>query len=293
MEIAFDGQTIEFERGIAGFSLIQSEDEDADQLFCSIDAAASAGYDTLETRIPMILSFLNAGRSAEQIAEKFSSAGIKPTIMTCLEPIDIPNSSKRDELLTLCEKAFDAAKTIGCKYIQAIARDYYKGQPWAKVRKETARGLREIAVLSAKYGIGIAYEPCATFPVGNVEQGIEVIEEAACSNVGLIIDTYHFHVGGSKLETIYNMDNNIVMPTFHMDDAVAPPEEYFTWSDHDRYAFPGDGIVPVKDITRAILEVGYKGTITDEVLYYRYTHWDRERLAKSIKEKGDLLLKSL
>ena len=44
----------------------------------------------------------------------------------------------------------------------------------------------------AEYGLHIAYEPLAWVSVRSLEQALEVIGEAGCSNVGLAVDTFIF-----------------------------------------------------------------------------------------------------
>jgi sugar phosphate isomerase/epimerase len=56
---------------------------------------------------------------------------------------------------------------------------------------------------------------------------------------------------------------------------------------------PGDGIVPVWEIMRAILDTGYDGVITDEISATHYVDWDPLDVTKALKRKGDAVLASL
>ena len=77
----------------------------------------------------------------------------------------------------------------------------------------------------------------------------------------------------------------------HLGDSA--PQESDVWSDDDRYKMPGDGIVPLREIMRAILDSGYDGVVSDEIWSERYADWSRLRIAETLKAKGDAVLASL
>ena len=292
INITYQGESISIRRGLAGISLTAAA-EGPDDLFRSIDAVAAAGYDELELRTSMIAAFLDAGNSIDQLIEHLEGSPITPHIITALVDLELPEGPGRDELKVLGRRMFEVAKAIGCPYVQAVALDQYPDFSWKTIRKETGRGLREIADIAAEYGLRIAYEPMATFPVETLEQALEVIQEAGSpENVGVIVDTYHIHAGGGELSTIRQLDPAL-MPTVHLGDTALPPHEDLVWSLYDRWTLPGDGVVPMADILAAVLDMGYRGFFSDEIMPERYFHWDRARLAQAIKDKGDAVMKKL
>ena len=174
MNITFQGRSINVKRGIAGYALISHSDEGAEQLFESLDAVSKAGYDALEMRIPMVLSYLDSDHTTEEIKKKLQAVGIEPALLTCLEPLESVVGPEGKEFSALCRRVFEAARDIGCRHVQAIARDQYPDSSWDSVRKHTVLALREVASIASEYDVSIAFEPCATYPVGNLEQGLEV-----------------------------------------------------------------------------------------------------------------------
>ena len=150
--------------------------------------------------------------------------------------------------------------------------------------------MQEMADIAAEYGLTIAYEPLAWMPVRSLEQALEVIDEAGRPNVGILVDTFQVFAGGGDLETIRKLDPKMI-PTVHLGDTA--PQKFHVWSDDDRYTMPGDGIVPLRKIMRAILDTGYDGVVTDEISPKRYSYWSRLRVAETLKSKGDAVLASI
>jgi sugar phosphate isomerase/epimerase len=147
-----------------------------------------------------------------------------------------------------------------------------------------------MADIAAEYGLVVSYEPLAWRTVWSVNQGLEVIAEAARPNVGLLVDGFHSFAGGDELEAIRGLDPEIIT-TFHVGDAE--PRQGDEWVDDDRTAFPGDGIVPVRDIARAVLDTGYDGLVSDEVYPTLFSDWSAKRIAATLKSKADAVLASV
>ena len=147
-----------------------------------------------------------------------------------------------------------------------------------------------MADIAGEYGITLAYEPLAWMPVRSLEQSLEVIDEASRSNVGILVDTFMVYAGGGGLDTVRGLDPESI-PIVHLADTA--PKAGDVWSDDDRYTMPGDGVVPVREIMRVILDTGYDGVVSDEISPKQYESWTSVRVAKTLKAKGDAVLASL
>ena len=272
------------ERGIIGMALEPTD------LFTTIEVAEAVGYDVLELRVDMVVPYLAQGHTVGELVAKFDSVSLRPHVLSALENIDMPEGPERKELIALYRRMCEVAQAIRCPSIQVVSGASFAGSPWPTIRKETARGLREMAEVGAEYGITVVYEPLAWMPVRSLEQTLDVIDEADHPNVGILVDTFQIFAGGGEMETIHGIDPRTV-PTVHLADTA--PKKLDEWADGDRYPMPGDGIVPVRKLMRAILDTGYDGVITDEIWPGRYTSWSRLRIAKTLKSKGDAILASL
>ena len=271
------------QRGITELVLVQTD------LLGSIEAANQAGYDALELRASVIADFLAQGHRADEVRRAFEAVSVRPHAIGVIENIDLPESASGDGVVAFCHQMCAFAEEIRCPNVQVLSGTTLAGKPWATICKETATGLRRMADIASGYGITLVYEPLAWRPVRRVEQAVEIIAEANRPNIGVLLDTFHIFAGGDDLEMIRQLDPRL-MPTVHKGDAVASGRG---WSDADRYVMPGDGIVPLQEILRAILDTGYNGVISDEVLPRPDLGKEPGQVARLVKAKGDAILQSV
>ena len=272
------------QRGIAGMALLQHD------LLTGIEAADAAGYEILELWADTVTDFLDAGRTVDEVAAKFETVSIRPISIVAIDDIDLPEGPERQQMIRFCRRMCEVAQALDCRNIQMVSGVLYEGLPWPTIRRETARGLREMADIAAEYGLRVSYEPLAWRTVWSVKQGLEVIEEADRPNVGLLVDAFHAFAGGDDVEAIRKLDPEIIT-TFHLGDAG--PRQGDQWSDDDRTVMLGEGIVPAREITEAVLDTGYDGLISDEVFPTLFSDWSAERIARTLKAGADAILASL
>lgn len=273
------------QRGISFMSL-----EPTDML-TSIEVAAAAGYDVLESDMrTVVCPFLDQGHTVEELAARLESVSLRPNVITAGKGIDMPPSPERDQWVGFCRRTCEAAQAIACPNIGVASGVALAHCDWPTIRTQTARGLRQVAEIVAEYGLHIAYEPLAWVSVRSLEQALEVIDEAGCSNVGLTVDTFHLFAGESDLGAVSKLDIEQIR-TVHLGDAAAPQLD--GWSDEDRTALPGEGVVPLRKIMRKIRDIGFDGVVTDEMSSQRYSSWSRLRIAETLKAKADAVIASL
>ena len=124
--------------------------------------------------------------------------------------------------------------------------------------------------------------------VRTVAQGWEITQQVNRANVGFVIDTCHYYVGGSTLDSIRAVDAR-KLAIFHINDVEAMPKEKI--EDANRL-FPGDGVIPLKEIIGAVRGIGFDGVASIEI--FRPEYWKRDPLevAKEAKVKAEKVLKS-
>lgn len=271
-------------RGVAGMSLEGSD------FMASVDAIDKAGYDVIEMSLDPIRSFLKEGHTIKEMADKLASVSCRLHVVCAILDIEIPEGPKRKDLIASYHEVCEIAAGIGCPHIQMVSGATFAGSPWETIRKETARGLREMADIAGEYGVRALYEPIAWWPVKTAAQAVEVVDEAGRDNVGILIDTFHIFASEDDLDSIRELDPER-MPTVHLGDCM--PRKGDVWSDLEREPMPGDGIIPLKDILEAILASGYDGAFSDEIWPHPYSDRDRTELFETLKEKGDAALATL
>jgi 2-keto-myo-inositol isomerase len=103
-----------------------------------------------------------------------------------------------------------------------------------------------------------------------------IVDEAAEPNVGLVIDAFHFHVGGSRIADLDGLDRSSVF-IIHLDDAE--PGEPAGLTDAQR-VLPGEGVIPLKALVRGVEETGFDGFYSLELFRPEYWRWDPGELAR-------------
>jgi sugar phosphate isomerase/epimerase len=80
-------------------------------------------------------------------------------------------------------------------------------------------------------------------------------------NIGLILDTWHWHHGGSDPESIREIPSDRILDVHLSDSPSAPPEDI---RDFERLP-PGQGIIDLKLFFQLLNDKGYSGAVAVEV----------------------------
>jgi 2-keto-myo-inositol isomerase len=165
-----------------------------------------------------------------------------------------------------------------------------EGKSRADVLEESTRVLDELGLMAEGYGVALAFEF-----LGQQDCSVQTLAEAARivgrvnrSNVGLVLDSFHFYAGGSEIESINTLDARKLF-IFHINDAEDLPREQL----EDRHRLlPGLGILPLKEIIEALRHINYDRVTSVEI--FRPEYWERDavELAREAHEAVRRVLKS-
>lgn len=256
-------------------------------LVTDIMVAGRAGFDALEIWAAKLRRFLETGTTAE-LNHYFQRYGVRPWSINSIERITFRSPEERQALRAECEMLCRWAQELGCPYIVVVPGPRPRGVAPADVTVDVTFILRELSEVARRYGIGLALEflgfkECA---VRTLARAYEIIQRVDDPHVGLVLDAFHFYVGGSSLEDMARLDPRRLF-VFHIDDAEnRPPSEL---RDEHRL-LPGDGILPLKEIWRALRAIGYDGVVSVELFRPEYWEWDPATLAHRAKDAVERVL---
>ncbi len=139
--------------------------------------------------------------------------------------------------------------------------------PAGPLTHDAVRGIRsslsEAAELASGHGVRLALEFQARSAMpNNLETAAALVAEVGHPHLGICLDAFHFFTGPSKTEDLeYLSAANL----FHvqLSDLAAQPRELAT--DADRI-LPGDGDFPLAEIVRRMVEIGYDGCVSLELM---------------------------
>jgi 2-keto-myo-inositol isomerase len=150
--------------------------------------------------------------------------------------------------------------------------------------------LRELASIAERHNVALAFEflgqkDCS---VQTLELADEIIQKVNRRNIGLVIDSFHFYVGGSTIKMIDAIDPKRLF-IFHIDDAEDLPLDQLT--DAHRL-LPGEGTLRLTELIEALRRIGYDQAASVET--FRPEYWERDpfELARDAKAAVDKVLTS-
>ncbi|WP_094548429.1 sugar phosphate isomerase/epimerase family protein [Petroclostridium xylanilyticum] len=253
-----------------------------DLLFCE-----KHGYELIEIRLDKLREYLK-DHTTDDLVTFFNNSRIKPFAFNALEFITFRDEEGykqvKDDLKFLCE----VGKKINCKKIVAVPTfdigDYTKSQ----IKEESIRALNDLADIAEPYGVKLAYE-FVGYPncsVNTFGQTYDIVKAVDRENVGMVLDCFHFHAMGSRLEDLQKADAKKIF-IFHIDDAEDLPVGALR--DHQRL-WPGEGAIDLDSILKTLKDIGYSEMVSVELFRPEYWDWDIEEAIKVGKQKTEAIV---
>jgi 2-keto-myo-inositol isomerase len=135
-----------------------------------------------------------------------------------------------------------------------------------------------VAELAARYKVRIALEFIAGSSLfGSLPSSLKLLRAARQPNAGICLDTFHFFAGVSKFDDLDVLRPGEVEHVHFHDVPGSIPREILV--DPNRVP-PGQGVIPLKQITAALHRIGYQGNLSTELFGARYQKGDPINVAK-------------
>ncbi len=236
-----------------------------------IAAASTAGFKGLEIWAAKMDSYLET-HSVEDLRALFDETSLQPSSINSIEFITFRSPEEYEAIKARCRELSAVAQTLGCDKIVVVPSPTPEGADWDTIKAESVRVLRELSEVASPYGVQLAFEflGFAWCSVRSLAQCWEIVKETQRANVGLVIDTCHFHAGGSELSSILQVEPKKIL-VFHINDVEDRPLE--TVEDAHRL-LPGEGVVPLDDILIRLKHIGFDGLCSVEL--FRPEYWERD-----------------
>jgi 2-keto-myo-inositol isomerase len=242
-------------------------------LATDIAVAGKAGFDFVEIWAAKLLGYLERG-GLSALRRDLRRAGVKAATLNSVERITFNDPSGHIRMLEDFSRLCRVAEAIECETVLVVPSPRPRGVSTAAIERESIRVLRELSRLAKPHGVRLAYEflGFADCTVNTLAQCAAIVEKVGRPNVGLVLDTFHFFAGGSTLASIRALDPRRIFMV-HLNDVERAPRRRM----HDALRlFPGQGIIPLRAIVRALKGIGYDGKTSVEI--FRPQYWAREPL---------------
>ncbi|MDR5695640.1 MAG: sugar phosphate isomerase/epimerase family protein [Armatimonadota bacterium] len=257
-------------------------------LLLDIRVAAAAGYQYLEIRDVKLESYLQRGGTIEALARTFEDAGVRPLSVNALERSTLGTPETRKTVLDRLRRFCEWAEGLDCPYVVAVPSPLEAPMPREEVVTQSMKALQQIAEVAKEYGVKVGFEflGFASCSVNTLELAAEIVDRVGDPSLGLVIDTFHFYVGGSSWSALETLDPQRIF-IVHLDDAEDLP--CHTLTDANR-VLPGDGVIPLRDLVGRLEARGYRGPYSIELFRPEYWEWDPLDLAVKARERMEQLL---
>lgn len=246
------------------------------------------GYEQIEIRTMDKLKEYLENHTIKDLANFFKNHRIKPFAFNALvyfnNRSDAEYKEIKDELKYMCE----VGQKIGCKNIVVVPLVTEKKFTKTQIKESSVKVLNELADIAEKYGIRLAIEfvghPQCT--INTFGQAYDIVKAVNRDNVGLVLDCFHFHAMGSRIEDLKKADGSKIF-ILHIDDTEDFPIGSLT--DEDRL-WPGEGAIDLDSILSTLKEIGYLDMVSIELFRPEYYELPIEEAIKIGKEKTEAVV---
>lgn len=256
-------------------------------LLTDIRAAQEAGYQGVEIRDSKLQPYLELDGSLYTLRKQLAESGLEVISLNALERSTLASGAARAEMQRRCRTLCEWAAGLDCPYVLAVPSFRPDAAPGTDVRTATIASLKDMGEIGYRYGVRIGFEflGFADCSVNTLAFAREIVESLNHPSVGLVLDAFHFHVGGSTWGMLDGLDPERLF-VVHLDDAEDRPPHSLT--DAHR-VLPGDGVIPLRDLVRRLETLGYEGAYSIELFRPEYYEWDPVKLAKEALRRMEAL----
>jgi 2-keto-myo-inositol isomerase len=253
-----------------GFGLNSWTTGDAVDAATDIRVAGAAGYQFVELRDWKIEQHLAQGGRLATLREQARQSGIGVLSVNTLDDCTLHSGAKKAALIERCRRLCEWAEELAAPYV--IVGPSYQSEPpieAATVHARSAEALRDYAHVAADYGVAIAFEfhGYARCSINSLSSALDVLAAVETPNLGVVIDAFHFYVGGSRLEDLARLGQER-LAIVHLADVDHADRSKLGKPNR---VLPGEGVLPVKDLVAAVKRLGYRGAYSLEL--FREEYW--------------------
>jgi sugar phosphate isomerase/epimerase len=206
-----------------------------------VAAASEAGFSALGI----------AGRRADAACAAALAAGG----LRCHELLALVLGADEEAPLNRARQLAEAAAAVGAQWVLTTFAAPLGTRPL----------IERCAAMFAEAGAGMAVEFSPLGAVTSIAAGLAVVEAAGPGRAGLMIDTWHFFRGDSTWEQLERVPLDHVA-YLQFCDAPPPVSENGIHETMNRRVMPGDGTFELDRFASTLLDRGWAGLVSVEVL---------------------------
>ena len=254
--------------------------------------ARESGYDGIEIIGSKLYRYLDAGFDIDGVVSALD--GLPVVGMGFVPGIERHEGVHYQSLLDDCETMCSRAAKIGAPMVQILTGPIGPGvgepvpegyekimaMDWPTLRAIAVKNLRTVSEIGRRHGVGFYLEALSWAPIHTLGQMVELIEEAGCDNIGVLVDFWHCYTSGTTPEDIARLDRKLIKAV-HVCDSVAGDGS----SHDDRDIWTGMGQIPLSQWADAVRSTGFDGWYSAELFCIKRWEMDPWDVARSLQEQ--------
>ena len=241
-----------------------------------VAACAGAGFTAIELWLPHIERFLESGHRASEARRLLGDHGLEAAGACYVDGLFGPAGEAKRQAFDRAKGRFELCQELGAPVITCVGSG--PTEPTPEDYRHAVERTREVGELAESFGLTVGIEFIAGVHfLGTLATTARLVEEADRPNVGVLLDTFHFFAGSSKVSDFDDLGRRGIV-FVHLNDAPDVPRE--TLTDSQR-VLPGDGCFPLTEILELIEQSGYDGHYSVEL--FNAALWAEEPAAVARK----------
>ncbi len=246
-----------------------------------VKIASAAGYDAIEPWIGELRDFERDGGSIADLQKQISDAGLMVESSIGFAEWIVDDDARRAAGLENAKKDMDILKRIGGKRIAAPPAGATDRDDMDLFK--VAERFRTLVDLGVKMDVKAQLEVWGFSKcLSRLSEVMFVVVESKHPQAIVLPDIYHLYKGDSGFDSL-KMVSGKVIEVFHMNDYPSKPSR--TEINDAARVYPGDGVAPLKQTLRDLLNAGFTGVLSLELFNPEYWKQDPMLVAKTGLEK--------
>lgn len=236
----------------------------------SIRLAAQHGFTGIDLRLLRHLDWLE-DHGPEALVELMARSGVRPGYASMLTRTLSAPAHEWDDMIGQLPRICRVAQQLGYTRAGVVVLPFQDRLDFPANRKQHLDRLAQVAPRMADHGIRVGLEYVspesrradATFTfVHNLGMMRELIAEANRPNVGLMLDSFHWHAAQESVDDLRQLDAQQIV-VVHVNDAPrGVPLPQLNIRERE---LPGQtGVIDLPGFVHALADVGYDGPVTSE-----------------------------
>jgi 2-keto-myo-inositol isomerase len=243
-----------------------------------VEIAAECRFDALEIWAGKIDDYV-ASHTLEELAERMRTLDVRPWCINSIEDITFRDADGRRELMAELERTSRIARAIGAPAIVVVPGRRPDGYSAHESVEDAADVLRAMSDVAGDIALAFEFLGKPQCAIPTIDLAIEVAERVDRAHVGMVIDTFHFYAGGSRLDDLSRLSIDKLL-VVHLNGCEDLPREQLT--DAHRL-YPGQGPIPIVEILSTLRERGFDGVASVEIFRPEYWERDAREVARSAR----------